>query len=179
MTFGSVTATGAEAGAALAGDDIVPDANVVMDRAFTLPGAPHEVWPWFEQLGKSRSGWYFPRSVERLIPRSRRGIWHLDPTLTLAVGDVIADWGGADATFEVAELDPSNTLVHISTRGGVRLSWAITLAEHPAGTRVHLRLRLGGVQHERLASVLGGAFDWLTIAGLAAGLRQRLVTGPA
>ncbi len=174
MPFGSVSATAVETRSALPGDDIVPDANVVMDRAFMLPGAPEDVWPWFEQLGKGRSGWYFPPSVERFIPRSRRGIWHLDPRLTLAVGDVIADWGGADATFEVAELDAPSTLVHISTRGGVRLSWAITLAPLPQGTRVHLRLRLGGVKRQRLAAVVGGAFDWLTIVGLAAGLRQRL-----
>lgn len=174
MPFGSVNATAAEARTALPGDEIVPDANVVVDRAFTLPGTPDRVWPWFEQLGKGRSGWYFPRSVERFIPPSRRGIWHLEPSLTLAVGDIIADWGGENATFEVAEISAPTTLVHISTRGDVRLSWAITLAGQAGGTRVHLRLRLGGVKHERLAEVLGGAFDWLTIAGLAAGLRQRL-----
>lgn len=169
-----MSASAAERHSALPGDEIVPDANIIMDRAFTLPAAPDQVWPWFEQLGKGRSGWYLPRSVEQFIPRSRRGIWHLDPSLTLAVGDVIADWGGPDATFEVAEIDAPTTLVHVSTRGRVRLSWTITLAGHAEGTRVHLRLRLGGVQHERLAEVAGGAFDWLTIAGLAAGLRQRL-----
>lgn len=174
MSFGSVSATHDERRSALPGDGIVPDANVVMDRAFTLPGSPDQVWPWFEQLGKGRSGWYFPRSVERLIPPSRRGLWHLDPTLTLAVGDVIADWGGEHATFEVAEISAPTTLVHVSTRGSVRLSWAITLAEHAGGTRVHLRLRLGGVKRERLAEAVGGAFDAATIAGLAAGLRQRL-----
>lgn len=170
----SVRPTAAEVAAPLPGDEIVPDANVVMDRAFTLAARPEEVWPWFEQLGKGRSGWYFPRSVERLIPRSRRGLWHLDPGLTLAVGDVIADWGGADATFEVAEISAPTTLVHISTRGNVRLSWSIDLAETEAGTRAQLRLRLGGVKHERLAEFGGGFFDWITIVGLAAGLRQRM-----
>jgi hypothetical protein len=32
--------------------------DVVMDRAFTLPAAPAQVWPWFNQLGKNRAGWY-------------------------------------------------------------------------------------------------------------------------
>jgi hypothetical protein len=41
---------------------------------------------------------------------------------------------------------------------------------------VHLRLRLGPVRRVRLATHVGGAFDALTIAGLAAGLRERLAT---
>lgn len=176
MTFRSVRPTAAEVASSLPGDDVVPDANVVMDRAFALPGTPEQVWPWFEQLGKGRAGWYLPRTVERLVPSSRRALRHLDPTLTLEVGDVIADWGGAEATFEVAELERPTTLVHVSARGRVRLSWAITLAGQTAGTRVHLRLRLGGVRRERLARVAGGFLDEATIAGLAAGLRERLVS---
>jgi hypothetical protein len=39
---------------------------------------------------------------------------------------------------------------------------------------VHLRLRLGPVQRKRLAEIGGGALDRLTIAGLAAGLRERV-----
>jgi hypothetical protein len=45
----------------LPGDELVPDAQVVMDRAFELPAPPYEVWPWFAQLGKNRAGWYLPR----------------------------------------------------------------------------------------------------------------------
>ncbi|MCW2801757.1 MAG: hypothetical protein JWQ70_3229 [Aeromicrobium sp.] len=147
-----------------------------MDRAFTLSAPPDVVWPWFVQLGKRRAGWYLPRSVERFMPSGRRGIRYLDSELQgLAVGDVIPDWGGKDATFEVAILAAPHALVHISTRGNVALSWAITLTERPAGsTRMHLRLRLGGVKHERLAEAGGGFVDWLTIDGLAAGLRERL-----
>ncbi len=42
------------------------------------------------------------------------------------------------------------------------------------GTRVHLRLRLAGPGHRRLVEIGGGLLDLLTIAGLAAGLRERL-----
>lgn len=158
------------------GDEIVPDANVVMDRAFTLAATPDVVWPWFVQLGKQRAGWYLPRRVERFMPPGRRGFRYIDSELQgLAVGDIIPDWGGKDETFEVAIIEGPHTLVHLSTRGKVPLSWAINLTEHPAGhTRLHLRLRLGGVKHERLAEIGGGFFDWLTLYGLAAGLRERL-----
>lgn len=179
MRSTSVRATQAETRRQLVGDRLVPDANVVMDRAFTLAAPPAAVWPWFVQLGKRRAGWYLPRSVERLVPVGRRALRRVDPALQgLAVGDVIPDWGGADATFEVAVLEPPSALVHVSTRGRVRLSWAIVLTGTDGVTRVHLRLRLGGVRRERLARVGGGLFDWLTILGLAAGLRER-VAGPA
>ncbi len=149
-----------------------------MDRAFTLDAAPDEVWPWLVQLGKRRAGWYFPRWFERVVPPSRRGLWRLDAQhLGLAVGDVIPDWGGKDETFTVAELVPGSHLVHTSVRGRTHLSWCLHLTGLPAGrTRVHLRLRLAPVEHERLADVVGGTFDWLTITGLAAGLRERLAS---
>lgn len=174
MTSRAARPTLAEVRRALPGDELVPDADVVMDRAFTLAATPAEVWPWFVQLGKQRAGWYLPGWVERLVPRDRRAYRTIEPGLQeLAVGDVIPDWGGADATFHVAALDAPSALVHTSTRGRIRLSWAITLTGG-ASTRVHLRLRLGGVRRKRLASVAGGFFDWLTIVGLAAGLRERV-----
>ena len=40
---------------------------------------------------------------------------------------------------------------------------------------VHLRLRLAPVRRVWLAESLGGLVDALTVAGLAAGLRERLV----
>ena len=172
---GRVAPTPAEVAQPLPGDDLVPHATTVMDRAFTLPAAPDAVWPWLVQLGKRRAGWDLPRSVERWIPPSRRALRHLDPRWQcLAVGDVIPDWGGRDETFEVALLDPPRALVYTSRRGHTDVSWALCLAEHPAGTRLQLRLRLGPVKHPRLVGTVGEAFDWLTVRGLAGGLAERV-----
>lgn len=180
--FSAIAATASEVSAPRAGDDLVPDADVVMDRAFTVEAPPERVWPWLVQLGKWRAGWYLPGSVERLLPRSRRAsrsirsVWQ-----DLAVGDVVPDYGGAGATFEVALLDPPVVLVYRSRRRGTTVSWSITLTPVPRpgtpaspGTRVHLRLRLGPVRHPRVAASAGGFVDALTIAGLAAGLRERV-----
>lgn len=158
------------------GDDIVPDADVVMDRAFDLPAPPATVWPWFAQLGKGRSGWYVPRWIDVVIPPGRRALRHLDPALVaLRVGSIIPDWGGHDATFEVVRHDPPHVLVHTSDRGHLRLSWAILLEADEDGTRVHLRLRIGGIRRWRLVVAhVGGLFDLLTISALAAGLRERV-----
>lgn len=168
-------ATSAERHATLPGDAVVDPADVVMDRAFSLPAPPEAVWPWLVQLGKRRAGWYFPHWIERFIPRSRRGLRRLDPAyLDLAVGDVIPDWGGRDETFTVAGLVPGHHLLHTSTRGSTHLTWCLQLTPEGAGTRLHLRLRLAPVKHERLAEYAGGFVDWLTVTGLAAGLRERV-----
>jgi hypothetical protein len=170
-----VRPTRAEEQAELPGDDLV-DADVVMDRACTLTAPPDRVWPWLVQLGKDRAGWYLPRAVERAVPRSRRALRRLDPALQeLGVGDVIPDWGGADATFTVVAIEPASHLLFGSTRGRMQLTWCLRI--QPVGadrTRLHLRLRLGPVRHRRLAAVAGGFVDLVTVAGLAAGLEERL-----
>ena len=176
MAAALVRASPAERAATLPGDDLVSPADVVMDRAFDLPAPPEVVWPWIVQLGKDRAGWYLPAQVERLVPRGRRALRRVEPRLQrLEVGDVIPDWGGRDATFTVAAIEPARHLLHRSTRGAMRLTWCLHLTPGPGGgTRLHLRLRLAPVRHRRLADVGGGLVDLLTIAGLAAGLRERL-----
>lgn len=171
-----VAPTAAERTAALPGDELV-SADVVMDRAFSLTAPPERVWPWIVQLGKRRAGWYLPRRVERVVPRSRRALRHLEPRWQdLSVGDVIPDYGGRDETFTAAVVRAPSTLVYTSRRGRVEVSWAITLAAEgvDGGTRLHLRLRLGPVRRRRLAETLGGLVDLLTIAGLASGLEERV-----
>lgn len=175
----AVASTPAEVTAALPGDEIVPRLDAVMDRGFTIARAPGDVWPWIVQLGKERAGWYLPRTVERLLPPSRRAARRIDPRWqSLALGDVVPDWGGAEATFEVVEIQAPRTLVYRSQRGRVRLSWAIVLSEVPAAsgsaTRIHLRLRLGALRRPWLADTVGDAVDLLTVAGMAAGLAERV-----
>jgi uncharacterized protein YndB with AHSA1/START domain len=173
--FRSVTATAAEIAAPRAGDDVVSEADVVMDRAFDLDDPPEVVWPWIVQLGKNRAGWYLPRSVERVIAPSRRATRTVLPRWQgLAVGDVIPDYGGSEATFEVVEIEPPRHLVYRSTRGHTDVSRAIVLRPRTSGTRVHLRLRLGPVRRVQLAENLGGLLDAFTVAAMAAGLRERL-----
>jgi hypothetical protein len=39
-------------GAPAAGDDLLPEANLVFDHATVLDAAPERIWPWLVQLGK-------------------------------------------------------------------------------------------------------------------------------
>ena len=166
----------AERRAAVPGDELVPDAQVVMDRGFDLPAGPEQVWPWFAQLGRNRAGWYLPGWVEVVVPRARRGLRRIDPALQhLAPGDVIDDWGGPEATFEIVTHTPPHTLVHSSRRGALRISWAILVRpDGAAASRVHLRFRIAGVRRPWLVTTGGELLDLLTVAGLAAGLRERV-----
>jgi len=181
--FEKVSASTAERAERRPGDGLVAPADVVMDRAFTVPGTPADVWPWIAQLGKRRAGWYLPRRIERFLPPSRRAGRTVEPRWQrLAVGDVIPDYGGRHASFTVAEIDPPHTLVYSSRRRAMLLTWSIVLrpAEGPGtGTRVLLRLRLAPVKRRRLAGTAGELLDLLTIAGLATGLRERLVAAAA
>ena len=57
------------------------------------------------------------------------------------------------------------------------MSWALVLRPLSGDrSRLHLRLRLAGVRHRRLAGTAGGFVDWLTIVLLGAGLRERVGT---
>lgn len=178
--FAGVRATPPERSEPRPGDGIVPRPDVVMDRAFTVPGPPDAVWPWIVQLGKRRAGWYLPRRVERIIPRGRRAVRHLDPRwAALTAGQVIPDYGGPHETFTVDRIAAPHVLVYRSRRGAATVSWAITLRPDDvagvARTRVLLRLRMAPIRRVRLARTLGDLFDAMTIAGLAAGLRERLL----
>ncbi|HEY2268304.1 MAG TPA: SRPBCC family protein [Streptosporangiaceae bacterium] len=173
--FGSVAAGEAERQAARPGDDLIARPDVVMDRAFTVAAPPAMVWPWLVQLGKQRAGWYLPAAVERFLPPGRRAAHGIRPAWQqLGPGDVIPDYGGRDETFQVAAIEPESALVYRSTRGRMNVTWSITLRPVAAGTRVHLRLRLGPVRRKWLARTAGEFIDALTIAAMAAGLRERL-----
>src|ERR1700750_1335738 len=103
--IGSVAAERAEAAMRLPGDELLPGATVVMNRAFTVPRAPSEVWAWLAQLCKGRAGWSLPWAVERMIPRGRRAARAIDDRWQhLQVGDVVPDYGGKRETFEVRQI---------------------------------------------------------------------------
>jgi hypothetical protein len=178
VIFGSVAASEAEKNMGRPGDGLVEPADVVMDRAFTVEVPPEAVWPWLVQLGKGRAGWYLPGGIERFLPRSRRAAWSVSPGwLRLQAGDVVPDYGGRNATFRVAQITAPSALVYWSRRGRTTLTWSLSLesvTSEPDRTRVFLRLRMAPVRHKLLARTAGELFDALTVAGMAAGLAERL-----
>jgi hypothetical protein len=179
------------------GDDLVPDATMVIDRYLDFDAPRDQVWPWLLQLGKRRAGWYLPRLVELFVPRRHRASRVLLPQFQhLVTGMDVPDWGPGDPVFRVAELEPGRAIVYLSLRertagpggpadgnrgpGVLALSWALFLHDAPgpsaSGTRVHIRLRFApsGTRFRKAFDVGGGFVDWLTIVGLRRGLAERL-----
>ena len=184
-TFRNIAPTAGEVAVSLPGDGLVPDPDVVMDRAFSVEAELAVAWPWLLQLGKHRAGWYLPGNIERFLPPSRRALRTLDPLMAGPSGRRRdSDYGGRDATFRVAVVDSPGVLVYESRRGRTAVSWAISATHLPLpqrrpATRIHLRLRLGPVRRPRGAERAVGLLDLLTIAGLAAGLAERVADDPA
>jgi len=190
--------TDTEVARGLPGDGLVAGARHVIDRAATIPAPVSTVWPWVVQLGKGRGGWYFPRWVELAIPRRRRGLRAIDPNLLdLTMGQRVPDWGPGDPQFEVALIEPERALVYLSLRQRSRnwqwpgrddpipddvlaFSWALVLDPvDERHCRLHLRLRMRTASAQSPMMFFGGLFDWVTVALLFAGLRERLAIPPA
>lgn len=187
--------TDAEVALDLPGDELVVGAGHVIDRAATIPASTAAVWPWLAQLGKQRAGWYFPRWVELGIPRHRRGRRVIDPSLQeLTIGERVPDWGPGDPQFKVAVVEPEHAIVYLSLRQKSRnwtwpvtddpipddvlaFSWALVLSPvDGTRTRLHLRLRMRTAREHSPAMFFGGLFDWVTVALLFVGLRERVRT---
>lgn len=163
----------------LPGDDVIPEAGLIFDRAATFRASPEQVWPWIAQLGKQRAGWYAPKRLERFIPPSRRAIrliderWqHLEP------GDRVPDYGGPDEEFEVVSADPPHSLVYRSERKAGRFTWALVLSPADGGgTLLHARFRgtltSTGLKR-RVIERAGDFFDAVTVEIMFAGLRERV-----
>ncbi|MGI8506559.1 MAG: hypothetical protein ACR2MK_07075 [Solirubrobacteraceae bacterium] len=164
---------------ALPGDELIPDAEVVMDRGASLAASPEQVWPWLLQLGKGRAGWYLSRRLERLVPRRNRALRAIEPSYQqVAVGDRVADYG-PDGWFEARIVDAPRALVWWSERGrDLQFTWALVL--EPAGPHrceLHARLRINRKIGRRLPTLVqlgADLFDRLTIRMMVAGLRERL-----
>ncbi|HET9103525.1 MAG TPA: hypothetical protein VFN55_09230 [Solirubrobacteraceae bacterium] len=163
----------------LPGDELIPEAEVVMDRVAALDAPAVQVWPWLIQLGKGRAGWYLTRRLERLTPRGNRALRTIEPRYQqVAPGDRVADYG-RDGWFEAREVDPPHALVWWSERGdGLRLTWALVLDDRDdGGSDLHVRLRINRTPGKRLPPLVAwGAerFDRFTIRIMVAGLRERL-----
>ncbi|MEP7024076.1 MAG: hypothetical protein ABJB47_09780 [Actinomycetota bacterium] len=191
--------TGQERERVLPGDDLVPGARVVMDRAVTLPAPPVQVWPWLAQLGKDRGGWYLPGWIEPVVPSARRGLRYIDKDYTqLAEGDEVPDWGPGDPVFRAVVVDPPRALVYLTARDrgnrhrwpesgppfppeALVASWALVLSETVTpdgspGSRLQLRLRVNrvGKRAPWLVATLGGLMDEATVRPMFAGLAERV-----
>ena len=124
-------ATDEEVARAMPGDQIQPQPIFNATRAITIQARPEQIWPWLEQIGYLRAGWYgydwidndgLP-SADRIIPALQR----------LKVGDDLPIWRGNN--YKVVAVEPNRFLVWESASGHD----SMTLALYPLDAS-HTRL---------------------------------------
>lgn len=170
----------------LPGDEIIPEAGYIADRAAVIRAPAEEVWPWLVQLGRSRAGWYAPEWLERLM--RRKHLWGQKDTVHpeyqhLKVGDIVPDW--APGSLKVVEMKQPRSLVYVSVKNprqtnNYTFSWSHVLEPiDDTSCRIYTRLRMRRsnkllVRASILFLPLSGFFDYLVISALYAGLKERV-----
>jgi hypothetical protein len=140
-------ATDEEIRADLAGDDLIPDPDLVATRAIGIRAPADHVWPWIAQMGQGRGGFYSYDALENLVGCDIRSATRIVPEWQdVAVGDGFRLH--PDISLRVARVDPGRALV---VSGGVPVGdaappydfcWAFVLREAPDGsTRLLARER--------------------------------------
>jgi hypothetical protein len=132
-------ATEEECDAALPGDDLIANPDLVATRAITVPAAAEQVWPWIVQLGQGRGGFYSYDVLENLVGCD---IHSADRVVSqwqdLKVGDQVKLH--PEVGLDVAMVEPGRALV---LRGSVPMgatpppydfTWAFVVRERPEGT---------------------------------------------
>jgi hypothetical protein len=108
----------------LAGDDLVPEAEIVETRTLTVDAAPSAVWPWLVQMGYGRGGWY---SYDRLDMKGSSAARVLPELQDLAVGDLVPTHPGGG--FVARVVDPEQALVLYLDHELVRSQMEASVAE--------------------------------------------------
>jgi hypothetical protein len=132
-------ATDEEMDATLAGDDLIPNPDLMATRAITVHTAADQVWPWIAQLGQGRGGFYSYDALENLVGCDIHSADRVVPDWQdLKVGDQVKLH--PEVGLGVTAVEPGRALV---LRGGVPMgavpppydtTWAFVLREQADGT---------------------------------------------
>ena len=187
--------TRAERRASLPGDQWIDQPRLVATRAVTIDAPPDAVWPWLQQMGHGRAGWYGydlwdnagDASADALVPELQH----------LAVGDVIADAVGPFG-FRVLEVEPERAVVLRATihpitgkvvdrdrhphRVFIDFTWAFVLTPLAGGrSRLVVRVRYDRSPRWWVACAVEAyeLVDALFSRKMLAGIRQRAEGGDA
>ena len=132
-------ATDEERDATLAGDDLIPNPDLLATRAITVHAPAEQVWPWIAQLGQGRGGFYSYDALENLVGCDIHSADRIVPEWQdVKVGDQVKLH--PEVGLGVAVVEPGRALV---LGGGVPMgavpppydfTWAFVLREEPEGT---------------------------------------------
>jgi hypothetical protein len=130
-------ATAQEATSEVAGDELMPDPDIVATRVVEIDAPPSAIWPWLVQMGPGRGGAYSYDWIERRLGIDIRNTDRVIPELQdLKVGDEIQMPG---YTMRVERLDPGQAMVVRS--GNHAWVWSFELRPANGHTRLISRNR--------------------------------------
>jgi len=132
-------ATPDEVAAAIPGDELLADAEMVATRAITVEAPPAAIWPWLVQMGVGRAGAYTYDWIERLFGLDMHSADRIIPELQhLRVGDVLP-MRPDDPGMRIEVLDPERAMSSRSEDGA--WVWSFALRPHNGSTRLISRTR--------------------------------------
>jgi hypothetical protein len=172
LTWG---ATPDEVARAIAGDELLADADIVTTRAVTVAAPPGCVWPWLVQMGSGRGGAYTYDWIENLFGLGMHSADVVLPQFQdLKVGDEIPV-GQGGRVMRVAVLEPERVLAVQSGDGS--WVWIFALFPEAGTTRLVSRNRLrvpGGPAAARAAwSLLMEPGSMVMERKMLRGIRER------
>ena len=133
-------ATIAEASAALPGDDLLADPQVVTTRAISIHAPASLIWPWLVQMGPGRGGAYTYDWIENLLGLGMHSADQILPQYQdLKAGDE-QRLGTRGPVLRVAVLEAERELVLRSDDGN--WVWAFVLNQAGDHTRLISRNRI-------------------------------------
>jgi hypothetical protein len=146
LTWG---ATDFEAGARLAGDELLEEADGVSTRAVDIDAPASAVWPWIAQMGPTpRGGAYTYDWIENLLGLDMHSVGRVLPEFQHPqIGDTI---GLGPNRMRIERVEPERVLAWRSEDGN--WVWAFLLNERDGSTRLISRNRF---RLPTLASRLG------------------------
>jgi len=131
-------ATDEEIAATFAGDELVPQPAVFVNRAVTIDAAPEQIYPWLVQLGADKGGMYSYTVLEGLVncPMVNAGRIHPE-WQALEVGDPMKMCPGTfgPPPYIIAEIVPNRAIVMGHQENGEWVDlWQLILQPQPDGT---------------------------------------------
>ena len=163
------------------GDDLLPDPGAESTMAVDISAPPDTVWPWLVQLGQEQGGFYSYEWAENLVGLGIHNADEIQPEWQdRGVGDTVR-LGRADlfpdATLEVAEFDPEESLVLRTPDDPTWWVWSFVLDpvdETTTRLLVRSRIRLPANPVVRIASLAAlDPVSSLMTYGMLQGIRRR------
>jgi hypothetical protein len=148
-------ATADELSAPLPGDDLVAEPAEQVTRAITIDAEPADVWPWLDQIGADRGGFYSYDCLENLFGLDVHSADEVvEEWQDLEVGDVVwatrkrsGGWyvvrrvPGSVLALQMADLEAGRPVRRDT--GGWEFLWTFALrADDPGRTRLIVRERV-------------------------------------